>query len=323
MLAKVSVSAASAAVIAAAAIAGLVPGTASAASTSLSNARVAVHYDYAAGQTPENITLAPEPGGGAYVTFAEARQVDEIWPDGAVRVLATLPMPPDGGVSTPGLGRPLTAGIVRASDGTLYFLYDAGTADLTGVWRLRPGGRPQRIAALPPDGLGNGLVLGPQGRDLYAADSILGTVWRVPVTGGTPIAWSTGPQLAPAGSLGANGLKIHDGAVWVSNLDQGTILRIPILRNGRAGGIETAADGMPGIDDFAFTGNGNQMLAALNGPSQVALVRPDGSHSIVLPQADGLDNPSCIAMRGNTIYVMSAAYTAGEDPNMLLAHLNR
>lgn len=304
-----------------AAAVALVPSTASAARAPLSDARIVVHYDRAAGQTPENI--AQGPGGGAYVTFSEARQVDEVWPNGAVRVLATLPLPADGGVNTPGLGRALTAGIVRAADGTLYFLYDTGTADLTGVWRLRPGGRPQRIAALPAKSLPNGLALDQRTHKLYITDSVFGTVWTVPITGGAPTAWSTGPQLAPDSFLGANGLKLHDGAVWVTNLDKGTVLRIPILRNGQAGAIETVAAGMPGIDDFVFTGDGDQILAALNVPSEVALVQPNGSRSIVLTQANGLDNPTSIVLRGSTVYVVGAAYTTGSDPNMLIAHFNR
>ena len=320
MFAKLSVSAASAAIIAAAATAGLIPGPASAASAPLSDARIAVHFDLAVGQTPENIALAP--GGAEDVTFAIARQVAEISAAGAIRILATLPLPADGGVNTPVLGLPATMGIVRAADGTLYFLYDTGTADLTGVWRLRPGRRPQRIAPLPANGLPNGLALGPQSQTLYVTDSVLGTIWSVPVTGGTPVAWSTAPQLAPAGSLGANGLKVHDGAVWVTNLGERTILRIPILQNGRAGNVGTEATGLPGIDDFAFTGCGDQLLAALNPPSEVALVQPDGSHSIVLTMANGLDNPTSVALRGNTVYVMSAAYTTGDDPNMIIAHFN-
>src|SRR5262249_15125022 len=163
-----------------------------------------------------------------------------------------------------------------------------GTSDLTGVWRLRPGGEPQRIAALPANGLPNGLALDPCRHTLYAADSVLGTIWSVPTTGGTRTAWSTGPELAPHGLLGANRLKIHSGAVWATTLDQGTLLRIPLPRNGRAGEIQTRATGMPGIDDIAFTGHGDQLLAALDGPNEVALVQPDGSHSTVLTSADGL-----------------------------------
>ncbi|MDI5962921.1 SMP-30/gluconolactonase/LRE family protein [Streptantibioticus silvisoli] len=310
-----------AAVLSSAVIATIVPASASAASAPLSNARTAVRFDLAKGQTPENIALAP--GGGEYVTFAEARQVAQISPTGVIRVLATLPLPADGGVHTPVMGFPLTVGIVRADDGTLYFLYATGTPDLTGVWRLRPGGTPQRIAALPANGLPNGLALDPRTGTLYVTDSALGTIWRVPVTGGTATAWSTAPELASTGFLGANGLKIHDGAVWATNLDKGTVLRIPVLPDGRAGSVRTAATGLSGIDDFAFTGRGDEILAALNGPSEVALVRPDGSHTIVLTAADGLQNPTSVALRGNTVYIDSAAYVTATNPDLVVAHLSR
>ncbi|WP_392892879.1 SMP-30/gluconolactonase/LRE family protein [Streptomyces sp. LN699] len=338
MFKKLSRSAVSTAVLVAAAAVALAPTPASAAPASasasapvsasasaapapLSRARIAAHFDLSKGQTPENLALAP--GGAAYVTFAKARQIAEIAPDGTTRILATLPEPADGGIHTPALGFPLTVGIVRAHDGTLYFLYATGTPDLTGVWRLRPGGQPQRIAALPAGGLPNGLALDPRTCTLYVTDSVLGTIWRVPTTGGTPTAWSTAPELAPAGFLGANGLKIHNGAVWATNLDKGTVLRIPVLPDGRAGRVRTKATGLPGIDDFAFTGRGDQLLATLNGPGQVVLVQPDGSHSIVLSQADGLQNPTAIALRGTSVYVTSAAYVTAQDPNLLRAHLNR
>ncbi|MCX4760291.1 hypothetical protein OG562_04700 [Streptomyces sp. NBC_01275] len=323
MLKNLSMSALSSAVLVVAtavAATALGPAPASAVSAPLGDARIAAHFDLAEGQMPENIALGP--GGAAYVTFAGSRQIAEVSPQGATRILATLPEPADGGVHTPVLGFPLTLGIVRAHDGTLYFLYATGTADLTGVWRLRPGGVPQRIAALPADGLPNGLALDPRTSTLYVTDSVLGAIWSVPASGGAPTAWSTAPELAPTGFLGANGLKIHKGAVWATNLDQGTVLRIPVRRDGRAGAVRTEATGLPGIDDFAFTGHGDRLLAALNGPSEVALVQPDGSHSTVLTSADGLQNPTSIALRGDTVHVLSAAYLTAEDPNLLLAHLN-
>lgn len=319
MSSKLIASAATAGILAAAA-AVLSPSPASAASRPLSNVRIAEHFDLDGGQTPENVAMAPD--GSAYVTFAAGRQVARISPAGAVRILATLPAPADGGVNTPVMGFPLTVGIVRAHDGTLYFLYATGTADLTGVWRLHPGGRPQRIAALPAEGLPNGLALDERTGTLYATDSVLGTIWSVPAAGGTATAWSTAPELASTGFLGANGLKVHNGAVWATNLDKGTVLRIPVRRDGRAGKVRTVATGLAGIDDFAFTGRGDRLLATLNGPSEVALVRPDGSHSVVLTPADGLQNPTSIALHGDTVYVFSAAYLTRQDPNLVLARVH-
>ncbi|MEV7444604.1 hypothetical protein AB0O22_26320 [Streptomyces sp. NPDC091204] len=319
MFTKLSRTAVSAAVLAAAAVTMATSAPASAASAPLRCARTAVHFDLAKGQTPENIALAP--GGTAYVTLAKARQVAVVSRGGSVRILATLPEPADGGVHTPALGFPLTTGIVRADDGTLFFLYATGTADLTGVWRLRPGGRPQRISALPASGLPNGLALDTRTRSLYITDSTLGTVWRVPASGGAATAWSTDPALAPAGFLGANGLKIHNGALWATNLDKGTVLRIPILADGRSGTARVTASGLTGIDDFAFTGHGDQIIAALDTVNQVALVRPDGTRTTVLTAADGLQGPTSIALRGDTVHVMSAAYLTAEDPNLILARL--
>ncbi|WP_042397856.1 SMP-30/gluconolactonase/LRE family protein [Streptacidiphilus carbonis] len=320
MFKKLSKAAVPAAVLTAVALATTAAAPASAGSASLGRARIAAHFDLLKGQQPENIALAPD--GSEDVTFAGARQVARVTASGSTRILATLPEPADGGVHTPVLTFALTTGIVRAGDGTLYVLYATGTADLTGLWRIRPGGTPQRIAALPANGLPNGLALDRHTGTLYITDSVLGVIWRVPVTGGEPTIWSAAPELASTGFLGANGLKIHNGAVWATNLDRGTVLRIPVLADGSAGTVQTRATGLPGIDDFTFTGHGDQILAAVNGPSEVALIQPDGSHSIVLTAADGLQNPTSIALRGGTAYVLSAAYTTGQDPNLLIAHLH-
>ncbi|MFD7834743.1 hypothetical protein [Streptomyces sp. NPDC059761] len=298
-----------------------VTGAATAAAGPVSDARFLAHLNMTDGQRPENIAL--EPGGGADVTFAFSRQVARITPDGRAHVLATLPPPPAGSV-TPVLSSPFLGGIVRAHDGTLYFAYATGTSDLTGVWRLRPGGTPHRIAALPADSLPNGLALDGHSGLLYVADSALGTVWRVPEGGGAPTRWATAAELRPAGFLGANGIKIHNGAAWVTNLDQGTVLRIPLTcHGGGAGPVETRATGLVDIDDFAFTGADDTLLAAINKDNEVALVRPDGTHSVVLTAADGLQNPTSIAVRGGTAYIASGAYFTNTDPNVLAVRISR
>lgn len=306
-----------AAVIGAAIIGLSAPGASANADELVSTPYVPVHFSLPAGQQPENIAL--EPDGTADLTFAFIGQVVRVTADGTIHPLASLPAPP-AGAGAPIMGVPFTGGIVIAPDGSRYVNYSTGTAGLTGIWRLTPGFQPVRIAALPPTSFANGLALGDDGY-LYAADSALGVIWRVPAGGGTPTAWASGPELAPAGFLGANGLKVHDGAVWVTNTDHGTLLRIPFGPGGAAGPIQAVATGLAGIDDFVFTGQG-EILAALDAPSELAVIHRDGSHTIVLTSVDGLSNPTSVAVAGNTVYVPSAAYTTHNDPNLLLAPLS-
>ncbi len=136
---------------------------AAAASLRVRDERVLVHFDLASGQQPENIVL--EPDGSADVTFAAIGQVARVTRDGKTHVLATLPAPAAGDfapiVGPIVGGNTFIGGIVRTADGTLYFNYSTGSADLTGIWCLRPGSHaiPERLAALPASSLANGLAL--------------------------------------------------------------------------------------------------------------------------------------------------------------------
>ncbi|MEU6772862.1 hypothetical protein [Streptomyces sp. NPDC046759] len=284
---------------------------------------IVAHFDLAAGQSPENLTV--EPDGSADLTFASARQVAHVSRDGHTTIRATLPDEPNAG--TPVLKAPTVFGIARAHDGTLYVDYATGTGK-TGIWRIAPdGGAPRQIAQLPATALPNGLALDERHGVLYAADSVQGIVWRVPQTGGAPAVWAEDTALAPVpvtgAGFGANGVKIHGGAVWVSNSDRGTLLRIPLRPNGSAGPVETRATGLDHVDDFTFAApDGDTAFAALIGDNEVAEVHPDGTHTTVLTQADGLSNPTSVAVHDGTLYVDSAAYFTQRDPNLLLARLS-
>jgi len=277
----------------------------------VTGARIVAHFDIAALQQPENITL--EPDGDADLTFASARQVARVTRQGTVTILATLP-PAASGLNA-------VSGIVRAPDGTLYVNY-AGGAE-SGIWKIGQDGTAEQVVALPETKFLNGLALDPRSGALFATDSAVGTIWRVWPRTGRADLWATGAELQPGtGGLGANGLKVHNGSVWVSNTDKGTLLRIPIRPDGKAGPAVVAATGVTGIDDFAFTGSGDTLLAAQNPLNQVDLITPGGAQHIVLTSADGLSNPSSVAVSGEVVYVTSAAYFTGVDPNLLLAHLD-
>jgi hypothetical protein len=282
---------------------------------------ILAHFDLAGGQLPENIVL--DENGAVDLSFAGSRQVARITSSGHTRVLATLPAPSAAdGANTPVMHFALTTGLVRTPDGTLYVLYAAG-GTLTGLWKIpAAGGTARQIAYLPGDGLPNGLALSADHRYVYAADSVLGAVHRIRLSTGTVTTWAKGKALEPSGFLGANGVKVHRGFVWVSNLDQGTLLRIPLTTSGGAGTPTVAARGLVGIDDFAFTGHGDTLIAALNQPNTIDIVQPGSGHRTVLTAADGLQGPTAVAVRGTTVYLPSAAYNTGTDPNLLTATLH-
>jgi hypothetical protein len=266
-----------------------------------------VPLDLAAGQQPENIAL--EPDGSADLTFAYTGEIGRVTPGGRVSVLARIPVPDDGDV--PVVHKKLfLGGIVRAPGGDLYVAVSTGTA-ATGLYRVRPGAAPVRVAALPPSGFQNGVARDPATGDLFVADSFGSTVWRV--SRGRVTAWATGDLLAPVSGFGANGIKVHAGAVWVSNLDRGTLVRFPLT----GGPGRVVATGLGPVDDFAF--HGTTVVAAINQENRVVTVDRDGIHPL-LSLEDGLANPTAVAVRDDTVNVTDGAYFGG-SPNLLQATL--
>lgn len=284
--------------------------------TVITDPSIIAHFDLAGGQLPENIITAAD--GGVLMTFAASRQIAHVTASGETTILATLPVSADASAQTPVLGFPLVTGIAR--DGaTIYTLLATGAADTTGVWRIDEGAEPERIAELPSTGLPNGLALDTASDTLFAADSVTGAIFSIPTSGGEATVWSQEPELRTTGFLGVNGLKVKDGAVFASNLDLGTLLRIPLTKDGSAGDIETIASGLVGIDDFDFTGNGDEIVATIDPDSTVVLVQESGDHTVVLSAEDGLSNPTAALVNDGKLYIPSAAYVTQEDPNLLVA----
>src|ERR1700730_12255839 len=129
-------------VLAGAFTASAIPAFAAASSPSsvpVTGARVVAHFDFTAGQQPENLTL--EPNGDADVTFAFAHQVARVTPQGKITILATLP--------AAAAGTTAVSGIARTCDGTLYVHYlDIGGSQ-SGIWRGHRSGSGEPDAGLP------------------------------------------------------------------------------------------------------------------------------------------------------------------------------
>ncbi|CAO5242328.1 SMP-30/gluconolactonase/LRE family protein [Frankia sp. AgKG'84/4] len=300
--------------------AAILAGTATqatAATPPLSDPRVAAHFDIDAGQTPEGIAL--EPDGSALISLTNASSVVRVRGTGRVELLGALPRTG----ACPILQGSFSSGIARAADGTIYVVNCTGNAD-SGVWRIRGHGSPEQIAHLPADAFPNGLTLDERTGNLYIADSNLGVVWKVPRAGGVPVVWAKGPELARVDLFGANGITVRGRYVWVSNTDTGTIVKIPVAPNGSAGPIQTVVSGIAGgLDNFTVFGRDDAILAAVNGTSEVVLLRRGQAPQVVLTAADGLSNPTHVQLRGNTVYVSNGAFFTRTDPNLLVARLDR
>ncbi|QKV73607.1 hypothetical protein [Amycolatopsis sp. Hca4] len=288
--------------------------------THLGEVRVVARFDRSAGQAAESIAV--EPGGGVVIGMIPARQVVRVAPDGAVRVLVTMPLPPGGGGTTPVVGIPVVTGVARSERGDVYFLYSSGEGGLTGIWQVRPGA-PRLVVPLPADTMPNALVIDGERDRFLVTDSTGGRIWQAPLRGGAASVWSADPALAPDGFFGANGLKVHDGAVWASNSDRGTLVRVPVVAGGGAGRAQVRATGLAGIDDFDFTGQGTEILAAINQAGKLVRVGPDGARETLLDADDGMEGTTAVAVRGTRVYVTNGANLAGDNPDLLLAQLRR
>jgi hypothetical protein len=278
-------------------------------------ATLALNY----GQLPENIALGPN--GSVYVNFNGADEIASISATGTVTAIGGLPKVPDGGTGTPLLKMPFSAGMVN-NNGALYSVFSTGDASLNGLYLTLSDGTTTRIAPLPAGSLANGIAENYTTGTLYITDSALGRVWTVSAGGGTPTVWASGKLLAGVKGFGANGLKLHDGALYVSNTSQGTLLRIPVLANGKAGPITVVAKNLPSVDDFAFIPGTNNVIAALNAANEVAYVTAKGAHSIILTSANGLENPSAVIISSTTVYITNADYYTLKGPSVMEAPLN-
>jgi WD40 repeat protein len=278
----------------------------------ITGAHEIAHFDESTLQQPENLAL--EPDGSIDLTFNRSREVGRVSPSGTLTILATLPQD--------SAGDAIVSGIVRLADGALLVDYDAGSQ--SGIWLIpAEGGSPDELVAVPGAGWLNGLAYDQSQNALFATDSTVGVVWRISLSDDSVSVWAQDAALRPTTSngKGANGIKVHDGSVWVGNTTTGELLRIPIARDGAAGAVSVAAQGVTGIDDFAFA-PGGEVVAAQNAISQVSLIDvATGAHTTVLTAADGVSNPTSAAVRGNSVYITSGAYFTGTDPNLLEGRL--
>jgi CRP-like cAMP-binding protein len=146
----------------------------------------------------------------------------------------------------------------------------------------RDGGVLRTIPA--PDALFlNGLVEVARGIVL-AVDSLDGRIWRLHVESGEVSVRREDPLLttdpgAAGRSPGANGLKVRDGMLYVSNSSRRALYRVSLDGSEVAGALGLFAE-TGSIDDFAFIAD--ESIAAASHGAAVIGIAPDGTVSTPL-----------------------------------------
>ncbi|MFC9976749.1 hypothetical protein ACFVH6_38210 [Spirillospora sp. NPDC127200] len=285
---------------------------------SLANPQVTAKLDDADGQRPEGLAL--EPDGAANVTFGgKAHQIARVGTDGNVKVLATMPAP-EGDAAGP-------SGITRGSNGTLYVANAAGSADQNGVWRLPRGAKPSRVASLPADAAPKGVTIDEGSGDIYLTEHAKGQIWKIRAHDDKATLWAQGDELAGSGGDsggGASGIEVRNGAVWTTNADKGTLVRVPIKGDGSAGDPEVKATDLKGAGDLAFTqGTDDVALVTRESANQVVRVKSDGTHEPVLNAQSGLAGPTSVVVREGKAHIANAGTDDKKEPGLLTADVQR
>lgn len=228
---------------------------------------------------------------------------------------------------------PAPAGLAVDPPGNVYFaLPNPGQPDV-GVYRLTSDGGAERLPGTENMLVPNGLAIDKQG-DLYASDSILGAIWRIPLGGAAAAeSWLAHDLLAGCGEqdpVGANGIAFWKGDLYAANTAKGLLVHIPILEDGTPGDPEIVAgnpdcaqdDELYGMDGIALDVRGNVYALLVLQHKLVQIDPTDGSTTLLLSEEDGLWNPASLAFgtgRGDrkSLFIANYAVLPPEPANSL------
>lgn len=275
-----------------------------------------LRFDATRGENPENITL--DRHGNVYVALLFAHTLVRLDRFGGV-TRAVLPAGQTAGIAIDPLHPDRLTVAVISPDPEVAGLWTVPLAAFHG------GAAPSRAVALPANAFPNGITYDRQG-NLYVADSTLARIWRVAAGSDTATIWLADPLLAQSGVKfgdvtlpGANGVKLARGRIWVSNSSTNTLLSAPLHRDGTAGTLTAAFtfDTLVGLDDFQITDRG-EVIAALNGISEVVSISRDGKVRVLEDASAGVRNPSAVALtEDGDIYVTNSAFFS-DSPSLQL-----
>lgn len=157
-------------------------------------------------------------------------------------------------------------GIEFDSDGAMYFTAQeknmfGGGGDFTNanwIYRALPGQPPAKFLQVTGANFLNGMIRQSPGQILIA-DSRGGTIWKLDTRLATASRFFVDPRLdannPKAPTPGANGLKLRNGSLYISNTETAVIYALRLSDQGAPLNLDVFANGIR-ADDFAFSPEG-------------------------------------------------------------------
>jgi len=255
-------------------------------------------FDAASFQLPEGLVVRE---GKAYVGLAPLGTILETGSDGSTRTYATVP---------PGGRDGYLTGLAFDAAGNLYAASTRNRPDASattpGIYKIPAGGGAvtKPFASSPKMTFPNGLAFDDKGL-LYVTDSAAGIVFRIAADGAAE-EWARGAALEGSVAcrsdlpfpMGANGIVFARGAAYVLNTSKGSLVKIPVLPDGRAGEPSAVFEdcGYVGLDGLARDAADGTLYVAQNGLPGRVFSWSEGLG--VRPLVDGapLDGPASLEL---------------------------
>jgi hypothetical protein len=273
--------------------------------------------------------LAIDKAGNIFVGLALLGEIWKFTPERTPSLLATLDIGQFGGI---------IVGLAVDDEGNLYVCNASNVAGTHGIWKVDRQGRATLFAALDPlshpeatpltpfppfgsppleYGFPNGMAFDEQ-ENLYVGDSSLGLIWKITKTGKTTV-WLQDPLLdvtSPQG-FGANDIEFDRGSMFISNLQQASVVRIKMPGDGRPPHPEVFVQdpALLGADGLAFDVRHN-LYMAIDVQNTLVRIDPDGRITTLATAGSGLDYPASTSFgqsRGqrSVLYFTNAGFIFG------------